>query len=145
MKTLHVMFRVGDAEYVVPATMVLHLESFEASTPVPGAPDFVAGLVHVRGRIVPVVDLRRRFGLPPAERTIDSRVVVVQIGARVAGLLVDSAREVLKLDETTFTEPPELVLRQSAGFVSAVATVDQRLFLLVDVPRVIGEEALRHG
>jgi purine-binding chemotaxis protein CheW len=62
------------------------------------------------------------------------------VGTRVAGLLVDSARDVLRLDEATFEEPPELVNLQSAGFVKAVTTVAQRLLLVVDVPRVIGEE-----
>jgi purine-binding chemotaxis protein CheW len=140
MTTLHVTFRVGTAAYAVPATQVLRLESFAGATQVPGAPSYVAGLVQVRGRIVPVVDLRARFGLPPVERTIDHRVIVVQIGTRVAGLLVDSAREVLQLDEATFEDPPEMIGRQSAGFVRALATVAKRLFLLIDVPRIIGEE-----
>jgi purine-binding chemotaxis protein CheW len=144
MTTLHVTFRVATASYALPAAQVLHLESFEAATHVPGAPPYVAGLVQVRGRIVPVVDLRSRFGLPPIERTIDQRVVVVQVGARIAGLLVDSAREVLQLDETSFERPPALIEHHGAGFVVAVATVARRLFLLIDVPRVIGEESA-HG
>lgn len=140
MSKLHVSFKVGTAEYVVSADQVLHLESFTEATHVPGAPDFVAGLVQVRGRLVPVVDLRTRFGLAPAERTLDSRVIVVTVGARVAGLLVDSSRDVLRLDEASFEPPPEIVNLQSAGFVKAVTTVAQRLLLVVDVPRVIGEE-----
>ncbi len=139
-RTLHVTFRVGNADYAVPAAQVLHLESYQSATHVPGAPAFVAGLVQVRGRVVPVVDMRIRFGLPPVEHTIDHRVVVMQIGTRVAGLLVDSAREVLQLDETTFEKPPEIIERQSGGFVTAVATVTKRLFLLIDVPRILGEE-----
>ena len=141
---LHVTFRVGTAEYALPAAQVLHLESFESATHVPGAPAYVAGLVQVRGRVVPVVDLRTRFGLPPVERTLDSRVVVVQHGTRIAGLLVDSAREVVKLDDTTFAPPPEIIADQTAGFVTAVVAVASRLLLLVDVPRVLGEE-LSHG
>lgn len=142
--TLHVSFRVGNASYAVPAADVLHLESYETATHVPGAPAYVAGLVQVRSRLVPVVDLRVRFGLPAsepaAERLIDRRVIVVQVGPRVAGLLVDSAREVLQIDPAAFEKPPELVERQTAGFVKAVATVAKRLFLLVDIPRVLGEE-----
>jgi purine-binding chemotaxis protein CheW len=144
MTTLHVTFRVGTASYALPAAQVLHLESFETATHVPGAPAYVAGLVQVRGRVVPVVDLRARFGLPPIERTIDHRVVVVQVGTRIAGLLVDSAREVLQLDETSFEKPPDMIERHGAGFVTAVATIAKRLFLLIDVPRIIGEESA-HG
>ncbi len=142
--SLHVTFRVGNATYALPADQVLHLESFETATHVPGAPAYVAGLVQVRGRLVPVVDLRTRFGLPPIEHSIDRRVVVIQVGTRVAGLLVDSAREVVQIDEATAEKPPEMIEQQASGFVRAVATVAQRLFLLVDVPRLIGEE-LSHG
>lgn len=144
MSTLHVAFKVGAAEYVVSADQVLHLETFTEATHVPGAPAFVAGLVQVRGRLVPVVDLRTRFGLAPAEKTIDNRVIVVQVGTRVAGMLVDSARDVLRLDESAFEPPPDLVNDQAAGFVKAVTTLAQRLLLVVDVPRVIGEET-SHG
>ena len=142
MSALHVTFRVGTAEYAVNAADVLHLESFTAATHVPGAPAFVAGLVQVRGKLVPVVDLRTRFGLAATERSLDNRVIVVKVGSRVAGLLVDSAREVLPLDEAAFEPPPELLDSQAAGFVKAVATQAKRLLLVVDVPRLIGEEAL---
>lgn len=139
MTTLHVTFRVGTADYVLPAAQVLHLESYELATRVPGAPEYVAGLVQVRGRVVPVVDLRARFGLPPIARTIDHRVIIVQVGTRVVGLLVDSAREVLQLDPTSFEEPPEMI-DHHAGFVTAIAIAAKRLFLLIDVPRIVGEE-----
>jgi len=142
--SLHVTFRVGTASYAVPAAQVLHLESYETATHVPGAPPYVAGLVHVRGRIVPVVDLRARFGLPAIEHALDRRVVVVQVGTRVAGLLVDSAREVVQIDEAAYEKPPEIIEEQASGFVNGVATAAKRMFLLVDVPRIIGEE-LSHG
>lgn len=141
MTTLHVTFRVGSADYALPAGDVLHLESFETATHVPGAAPYVAGLVQTRGRLVPVVDLRKRFGLPPIEHSLDRRVVVVQLKNRIAGLLVDSAREVVQLDEAKFEKPPEVMeMDQSAHFVKAVASVANRLLLLVDVPRVLGEE-----
>lgn len=142
MTALHVTFHVGEATYVLPAAQVHHLESFERATPVPGAPAYVAGLVQVRGRLIPVVDLRVRFGLPPIEASLDRRVVVVQVGSRVAGLLVDSAREVVQLDPDKFEDPPEMIERQAAGFVKAVAVAAHRLYLLIDVARVIQEEHL---
>ena len=138
--TLHLTFRVDGADYALPASHVLHLESFESATHVPGAPAHVAGLVQARGRVVVVVDLRARFGLAPIERTIDHRVVIVQVGTRVAGLLVDHAREVLQLDETTFEPPPEALDAGPRVFVTAVAKVTPRSFLLIDVTRILGEE-----
>jgi purine-binding chemotaxis protein CheW len=141
--TLHVTFRVGSVDYALPAAQVLQLESYQTATHVPGARAHVAGLVQVRGRVVPVVDLRTWFGLPPIEWTLDHRVVIVQVGTRVAGLLVDSAREVLQLDEADFERPPEMPEASEhhrGGFVTAAAMVAKRLFLRVDVARILGEE-----
>jgi len=138
--SLHVAFKLGNATYALPAPEVLHLESYDGATFVPGAPPYVAGLVQIRSRLVPVVDLRARFGLPPIEHALDRRVIVVQSGTRIAGLLVDSAREVLQLDEQKFERPPELIEDQTNGFVRSVATTNKRMFLLVDIARVIGEE-----
>ena len=144
MSTLHVVFKVAGAEYAIPASEVLQMESFSGATPVPGAPTHVAGLVQVRGRVVPVVDARARFGIPPGERTLDSRVVVGQLGSRTVGLLVDSAREVMKLAPDQIQPPPPMVADQAKGFVKAVAQVGPRLVMLIDFPRVIGEEKA-HG
>lgn len=140
MSVLHVVFKVAGAEYALPASEVVQMESFTGATPVPGAPPHVAGLVQVRGRVVPVVDARARFGLPATERTLDSRVVVGQLGARTVGLLVDSAREVLKLAPEQVKPPPPMVVEQARGFVKAVAQVGPRLVMLIDFPRVIGEQ-----
>lgn len=135
---LHVIFRVADAEYGVPASEVLHMETYTGATRVPGAPDHVAGLVQIRQRVVPVIDVRRRFGLPSIEPTIDSRVVVVQDGARTVGLLVDSAREVVNIPPEQVQPPPEVVARESRGFVKSVAQAGKRLVLLIDSKKVTG-------
>ncbi|MET0285639.1 MAG: chemotaxis protein CheW [Polyangiales bacterium] len=141
MTVLHVVFRVGDSEYVLPASEVLHMESFSGATAVPGAPPHVAGLVQVRGRVVPVVDLRVRFGLPRIAPTLDSRVLIVEHGTRVVGLLADLAREIVRLDPSALQPPPELVSDQAAGFVTHVVELPQRLLMRIDAQRVIGEES----
>ena len=105
MNDLHVLFKVADAEYAIPASEVLHMESFDGATRVPGAPAYVAGLMQVRRRVIPVVDLRLRFGLPAVTPTLDSRVVVVQAGERAVGLLADSAREVKNIAAADFEIP----------------------------------------
>ena len=140
MSKLFVLFRVADAEYVLPASDVLHMESYEGATRVPGAPDHVAGLMQIRRRVIPVIDLRRRFGLPAVELTLDSRVVVVQSGERAVGLLADSAREVKHIASEDFRPPPELIVEQSSGYVTMVAQAGARMLMLIDFHKVIGEE-----
>lgn len=140
MSMLHVVFKVAGSEYALPAGDVLQMESFAGATPVPGARPWVSGIVQVRGRIVPVVDLRARFGLPPAERTLDTRLVVGTLGERAVALLVDGAREVIKLEEAQIKPPPEIVAREARGMVRSIAQVGSRLVMLLDFAKVIGEE-----
>jgi purine-binding chemotaxis protein CheW len=144
MSTLHVLCRIADAEYVVPAAEVVQMESFAGATKVPGAAAQVAGLVQIRGRVVPVLDLRVLFGFDPIAPTIDSRVMVMRSGERTVGLLVDSAREVLKIPPDGFEPPPAVVAQQTDGMVKAVTQMGSRLLMLIDVEKVIGEEQA-HG
>jgi purine-binding chemotaxis protein CheW len=106
LSTLHIVFRVGEVEYVLPADQVDQMESFSGATRVPGTPDYVSGLMQIRGKVIPVMDLRRRFGLPAQPPTLDSRVVVGRSGDRRVGLLVDRAREVIKLSPEQIKAPP---------------------------------------
>ncbi len=138
--TLHVVFKIGKGEYVLPTETVVQIESFTGATVVPGAPPFVAGIVQLRGRVVPIVDMRIRFGQGPVEPTLDSRIVVGQQGERLVGLLVDGAREVLKIPAGELKPPPRLLDDPSGGFVRAVAQVGPRLLMLIDFAKVIGEE-----
>lgn len=140
MNQLHVLCKVNETEYVLPAADVLQMESFAGATKVPGAATTVAGLVQIRGRVVPIVDLRVVFGLAPVTPTIDSRVVVMKTAERVVGLLVDSAREVLKIPDEDFHPPPAVLVQQTDGLVKAVAQVGNRLLMLIDFIKVIGEE-----
>ncbi|HEX4406530.1 MAG TPA: chemotaxis protein CheW [Polyangia bacterium] len=140
MSELHVLCKIADVEYVLPAADVLQMESFTAATKVPGAAEQVAGLVQIRGRVVPVLDMRVVFGLERIAATIDSRVIVMKRGERTVGLLVDSAREVLKIPAADFQPPPPVVVQQTDGLVKAVAQAGNRLLMLIDFTKVIGEE-----
>jgi purine-binding chemotaxis protein CheW len=137
---LHVVCKIADAAYVLPAADVLQMASYDGATRVPGAAGQVAGLVQIRGRVVPVLDMRVVFGFPTIEPTIDSRVVVMQRGERTVGLLVDSAREVLKIPAQDFQPPPPVVAAQTDGLVKAVVQAGPRLLMLIDFIKVIGEE-----
>lgn len=142
MNGLYVVFRVADAEYAVPAAQVLQLESFSGVTAVPGTLPHVTGIVQVRGRIVPVIDLRLLFGEPEAQAVLDTRIIVVELNERTVGLRVDSSREVLKLEGEQFHATPSVVSDRSRGFVRGVARVGPRLLMLLNLVKVIGEEPL---
>lgn len=142
MTGLYVIFRVAEGEYAVPAAQVLQLESFSGVTAVPGTLPHVTGIVQVRGRIVPVIDLRLLFGEPPAEAVLDTRIIIIELGERTVGLRVDSSREVLKLEGDQFHATPAVVADRSRGFVRGVARVGTRLLMLLNLVKVLGEEEL---
>lgn len=144
MKELHVVFRVAGADYILAAADVLQMESYAGATPVPGAVPYLVGVVQVRGKVLPVVSLRARFGLPPVESTIDSRIVVVQRGERAVALLVDSAREVVKLDPSEVLAPPRVVADEAQGWVRGVVRLDGRILMLLDIDKTVGED-VSHG
>src|SRR6188768_864788 len=123
---LHVLFSLAGAEYALPYDNVLQMESYTGATPVPGAPAYVEGIVTVRGSVVPVLDLRTRFGLPRIEPTLDARIIVTESEGRVVALRVDSAREVLKLDVDQHQPAPSIVSERSSGLVRAVHPVGKR-------------------
>jgi purine-binding chemotaxis protein CheW len=148
MSGLHVLFTIAGTRYVVPAGSVLHMESYDQSTPIPGAVDYVVGLVQIRGRVVPVIDMRARFGMPRIEPTIDSRVVVVQHAGRTVGLLVDCARDVVNIEPEDFNPPPDVVGGEGVGFIDAVAQIDRKLVLRLALASVMSDgtaEEHSHG
>jgi len=138
---LFVVFRVDDVDYALNAAEVLQMETFTGATTVPGSPPFVRGILQLRGRVVPVVDLRLRFGLPPKEPTLDSRVVVAEANGRAVALLADTAREVVRIPPDTEKAPPTLA--REGGFVRSVVQLADRTILVLDFSKVIGDEA--HG
>lgn len=142
MTELNVVFCVAGGEYALPADVVLHMESFEGATPVPGAPSYVLGIVQVRGRVIPVIDLRRRFGLGERQRELSDRVIVVEHEGRHVGLLADKAREVIRLAPTAFQPPPNVGSDDGDSLISGVAQVDGRFLLRIALGRVIAEGAL---
>jgi purine-binding chemotaxis protein CheW len=134
---LFVVFRVEDVDYALPASDVLQMESYTNATAVPGTKPFVRGIVQLRGRVVPVVDLRLRFGLTPREPTLDSRVVVAEANGRAVALLADTAREVVRIPEASEKPPPALT--NEGGFVRSIVQLPERTVLVLDFERVIGD------
>lgn len=139
MSQLHVLCKIGDSDYAIPADEVYQMDTYSNVTPVPGAPAYVAGLVQVRQQIIPLISARARFGLPPRSADLESRIVVLKLGERLVGVLVDSAREVENISPEAFREPPDVVSAQSGGFVKSIAQLKNRIVMLLDSEKVVGE------
>lgn len=140
-RQLHlVTFSLGREQYAVPIDLVREVVRVTDITRVPHAPAHIRGVMNLRGRILPVMDLRTRLGLEAGETTHRSRVVVVEIERRVLGLLVDAVAQVTRLGEGRVTTPPEEVRAAGQGAITGVAHLGERLLVLLDVARVLRNE-----
>lgn len=129
--------RVGGEEFAVDILSVQEIIRMVEITRVPKAPAFVEGVINLRGRIIPVLDLRRRLGIADAERTAQSRIVVVTVRGRVVGLVVDSVSEVLRIPRSAIEPTPSLGTTAGAEFIQGVGRLDERLLTLLDLKRLL--------
>ena len=110
--------------------------------PVPGAPDYVIGIINLRGNVVSVIDARRRFGLPPAESTPLTRIVVIEALQQIVGILVDSVAEVVDIDPALIEAAPNVGRRESAPYIDGVVSRGDELLILVDLDKLLSEQEL---
>lgn len=135
-----VTFRLGGEEFGLDVFTVHEILRYQEPTPVPRAPAFVEGVMDVRGTLVPVVDLRRRFELAEVEIGDDTRIVVVEFGQERLGLVVDSVTEVMRVPETAIQPPPRYIRGLAAEYVRGIARLEGRLVVMVDMDRILSSE-----
>jgi purine-binding chemotaxis protein CheW len=135
-----VTFRIGEEEFGVNILQVQEIIRMLDITKVPKAPDFVEGVINLRGKVIPIIDLRKRFGLPARERDKMSRIIVVEIGTTVVGFIVDAVSEVLRLPASTVEPPPPVVAGLDAEYISGVGKLDDRLLIMLDMDRLLSRD-----
>lgn len=128
-----VTFAVGSEEFAIDILSVQEINRMMALTRVPESPPEVEGVINLRGRIIPVVDLRKRFRMPAGERSEHSRIVVVEVEGRTTGFIVDRVHEVLRIDSRIVEPPPSA---SDADFIAGVGKLEDRLLILLDVNRL---------
>lgn len=134
-----VSFRVGAEEFGLDILRVQEIIRLQHLTRVPNSPEFVEGVINLRGRVIPVVSLRQRFGLEPGETTNQARIVVVEVKGSVVGFMVDCVSEVLRTP-ASHVEPPPRLARVEREYVSGVSKLDDdRLLILLDLDRLMTE------
>ena len=137
-----VSFRIGEEEFGLDILRVQEIIRLQDLTRVPNSPDFVDGVINLRGKVVPVIALRRRFGLPSQQHDKQTRIVVLEAQGIVVGLIVDSVSEVLRIPANTIVPPPRLGTIEKE-FVAGVGKLEQRLLILLDVDRLVSAPDLR--
>jgi purine-binding chemotaxis protein CheW len=136
-------FRIGRETFGLPISMVREIVRVPEITTVPNAPDYIEGVINLRGRIIPVVDLRKRFGVKSVEPNKKNRIVVVELGTRAIGLIVNSASEVLRIPPSEIEEPHSVFQEGELDFITGVGKLNGRLVILLDLERILQRGELR--
>jgi purine-binding chemotaxis protein CheW len=130
-------FALGDEEYAVDVLRVQEIKGYSAVTPIPNAPHFIRGVMNLRGAVVPVIGLRETFGLAPMPYDTFSVIVVLTVGSRVIGLLVDSVADVVELEMDQIEMPPELGDRVDTSYISGVVHVGDKFTLVLSIEKIL--------
>ncbi len=131
------VFVLGKEEYGVDILKVQEIRGYEKVTPIPSAPDYLKGVVNLRGVIVPVVDLRVKFGLPEPRYDEVTVMVILRIAGRIIGIVVDAVSDVVGLAADEVKEAPQLGSVVDSSFLAGLATQDERMILLLDIEKLL--------
>jgi len=135
-----VTFKLDDETYGIPVMQVMEVLRVTEVTPVPGAPDYVIGIINLRGNVVTVIDARKRFGLSTGSIEDASRIVIVEAGENIVGMLVDCVTEVVYLKESEIDTAPNVGNEESSRFIQGVHSKKDYLLILVDVNKMLTSE-----
>jgi purine-binding chemotaxis protein CheW len=144
--TQYLTFKLEDEVFAVDVAKVREILDFTPATKVPGTSDFMQGVINVRGNVVPVVDMRLKFGLSATEKTVNTCIVVLEISVdedkTVLGALVDSVQEVFEMEASQIEAAPRIGTRCKAEFIKGIGKRNNELIIILDIDRVFSAQEL---
>ncbi len=144
--TQYLTYKLADEIFAVDVAKVREILDFTPATKVPGTPEFMRGVINVRGNVVPVVDMRLKFGLSKTEKTVDTCIVVMEItvdeDTTVLGALVDSVQEVFEIEASQIEPPPRMGTRWRTEFIKGIGKRNNELIIILDIDRVFSSSEL---
>ncbi|MEW5785269.1 MAG: chemotaxis protein CheW [Bacillota bacterium] len=139
-ETQLVVFSLEKEEFACKINDVREVLKMVRVTPLPRSLEFVEGVINLRGEVIPVIDLRKRFGLPAAERTAGSRIIIVEVGTTMIGLIVDSVTEVIRLPDKQIQVTPEHVAGTRTYLILGVGKINERLLIILNLEHILTSE-----
>ena len=135
-----VLFRIASQMFGVEIELIKEIIPYQDVTPVPDTYDFVEGIVNLRGKIVTVIDMRRRLRVPVIRHDKSTRILILDLDGKLMGLIVDAASEVVRISSDAIGPPPELISEAGSNYITGVARLGERLIVLLNLQRVLSAE-----
>lgn len=132
-----VSFKIGDEEFGVDILKVQEINRMLDITRVPNAPPYVVGVINLRGKVIPVVELRQRFGMDSKVHDKNTRIIVMELSGKIIGFVVDAVSEVLRIPRSVTEPPPSIAASGNADYITAVGKLEDRLLTLLDLDKVL--------
>jgi purine-binding chemotaxis protein CheW len=138
-------FNIGGEEYGVGLMSVREIKGWTKTTRLPNSPDFMKGVINLRGVVIPIFDLRKRFGMGDTEPTEKNAVIILAVGKRLIGLLVDAVSDILSANTADIRSAPHVESKIDANFVSGLIAIEEKMVVLLDVEKIFDMEMLQHA
>jgi purine-binding chemotaxis protein CheW len=133
----YLMFQLGTEDYAIEIRHVLEIKGYTAITPIPNAPAYLRGVMNLRGNIIPVVDLRERFGMPAGNYDKFTVILIVSVSDKTSGVLVDAVTDIVELPRAQVDAPPDLGAHVDTSFLSGMVKTAGRVVLVLDLEQTI--------
>lgn len=131
-----VSFVLGNEEFGVDILYVQEIIRTLQVTKVPNSPEYVEGVINLRGRVIPIIDLRSRFGMGKKEPDKNTRIVVIEVDKKILGFIVDAVKEVIRIPKEITEAPPEITTGVNSEYIKSVGKLDDRLLILIDLEKI---------
>ena len=135
-------FRLDNEDYAIAITKIQEIILMKPITRIPQVPDFIEGLINLRGSVIPIVNLRKRFGLAPRELDDETRTIVVNVHDKTVGCVVDAVTQVMRINRDQIQPPPLGVLAVNHQYLAGLAKLDDRLMIILDIEKLFEAEEL---
>jgi len=135
-------FRLDNEDYAIAITKIQEIILIKPITRIPQVPDFIEGLINLRGSVIPIVNLRKRFGLLPRELDDETRIIVVNVHDKTVGCIVDAVTQVMRINRDQIQPPPLGVLAVNHQYLAGLAKLDDRLMIILDIEKLFEAEEL---
>jgi len=132
-----VSFKIGNEEFAIDILKVQEIIKIISITKVPNSPYYVEGVINLRGRVIPIIDLRTRLGLEKIAHNNETRIIVVELHGTIVGFIVDAVNEVLRISKSITEVPPDLVVGINSEFIESVGKLDDRILILINLEKII--------
>lgn len=139
-ETQLVVFMLEQEEFACDINNVCEVLKMVRVTPLPRSIEFIEGVINLRGEVIPVIDLRKRFGIAKVERTSESRIIIIEVDSKMVGLIVDSVSEVARLSNNQIQDAPDQVAGEQTNLIMGVGKIEKRMLIILNIERILSDE-----